>query len=92
MLLLSKRQSVTSCYQQKQGEISGSHGGEYEEDCLLDIAPCSLAEVYRRFRGACCLHHQGLMIEALKRRSISTRLHDATSQTTVIFILVAVKT
>jgi hypothetical protein len=21
-----------------------------------DVAPCSLAEVYRRFRGACCLH------------------------------------
>jgi hypothetical protein len=24
-----------------------------------DVAPCSLVEVYRRFRGACCLHHQG---------------------------------
>jgi hypothetical protein len=24
-----------------------------------DVAPCSLAEVYRHFRGACCLHHQG---------------------------------
>jgi hypothetical protein len=23
-----------------------------------DVGPCSLAEVYRRFRGACCLHHQ----------------------------------
>jgi hypothetical protein len=23
------------------------------------VAPCSLIEVYRRFRGACCLHHQG---------------------------------
>jgi hypothetical protein len=23
-----------------------------------DVAPCSLAEVYRCFRGACCLHHQ----------------------------------
>jgi hypothetical protein len=22
-------------------------------------APYSLEEVYRRFRGACCLHHQG---------------------------------
>jgi hypothetical protein len=22
-------------------------------------APCSLVEAYRRFRGACCLHHQG---------------------------------
>jgi hypothetical protein len=22
------------------------------------LAPCSLVEVYRRFRGPCCLHHQ----------------------------------
>jgi hypothetical protein len=21
------------------------------------VAPCSLVEVYRRFRGPCCLHH-----------------------------------
>jgi hypothetical protein len=26
---------------------------------LWDVAPCSLVEVYRRFRGAYCLHHQG---------------------------------
>jgi hypothetical protein len=23
------------------------------------VAPCSLVEVYQRFRGLCCLHHQG---------------------------------
>jgi hypothetical protein len=23
------------------------------------VAPCSLVEVYRSFRGACCLHHYG---------------------------------
>jgi hypothetical protein len=23
------------------------------------VAPCSLVEVYERFRGPCCLHHQG---------------------------------
>jgi hypothetical protein len=23
------------------------------------VALCSLVEVYRRFRGTCCLHHQG---------------------------------
>jgi hypothetical protein len=22
------------------------------------VAPCSLVEFYRRFSGACCLHHQ----------------------------------
>jgi hypothetical protein len=30
-----------------------------EDDCLLGFAPRSLVEVYRRFRGASCLHHQG---------------------------------
>jgi hypothetical protein len=34
-------------------EISGSHGGEYEDDIFLDVVPCSLVEVYRRFRGDC---------------------------------------
>jgi hypothetical protein len=23
------------------------------------VAPYSLVEVYRRFRGACCIHHEG---------------------------------
>jgi hypothetical protein len=23
------------------------------------VAPCSLVELYQRFRGPCCLHHQG---------------------------------
>jgi hypothetical protein len=23
------------------------------------VAPCILVEVFRRFKGACCLHHQG---------------------------------
>jgi hypothetical protein len=23
------------------------------------VAPCSLVEVHQRFRGPCCLHHQG---------------------------------
>jgi hypothetical protein len=23
------------------------------------VTPCSLVEVYQRFRGPCCLHHQG---------------------------------
>jgi hypothetical protein len=32
-------------------EISVPHNGEYEDDCLLDVAPCSLIEIYRCFRG-----------------------------------------
>jgi hypothetical protein len=23
------------------------------------VAPCSLVKIYQRFRGPCCLHHQG---------------------------------
>jgi hypothetical protein len=26
---------------------------------LWAVAPCSLVEVYQRFRGPCCLYHQG---------------------------------
>jgi hypothetical protein len=33
------------------GEISGSHGGEYE-DVFWVVATYSLVDVYRRFRGA----------------------------------------
>jgi hypothetical protein len=46
---------------------------------LWHIAPCSLAEVDRRFRDAYYLHHP------LKRRSTPTRLHVAISQKAVIF-------
>jgi hypothetical protein len=34
---------------------------------VLCVVPCSLVEVYRRFKDACCLYNQGLtafMIEA----------------------------
>jgi hypothetical protein len=34
----------------------GSHGGEYEDGSFWVVTPCSLVEVYRRFRGACYLH------------------------------------
>jgi hypothetical protein len=35
--------------------ISGSLGGECEVHSFCDVAPCSLVEIDRRFRGACCL-------------------------------------
>jgi hypothetical protein len=28
-------------------------------DVFWVVAPCNLSEVYRHFRGDCCLHHQG---------------------------------
>jgi hypothetical protein len=41
-------------------KIFGSHGGEYEDGSVSSVVVlCSLVEVYQRFRGPCCLHHQG---------------------------------
>jgi hypothetical protein len=31
------------------------------------VSPCSLVEIYQRFRGPCCLHHQGDEQGPLKR-------------------------
>jgi hypothetical protein len=56
-----------------------------------DVAPCTLMEVDRRFRGASCLHHQATN-RPLKRRSTSTRQHGAASQKAVIFVLAGVRT
>jgi hypothetical protein len=36
------------------------------------VAPCSLVEVYQRFRGPCCLHHQGDEIALQPRRQPSS--------------------
>jgi hypothetical protein len=33
------------------------------------VAPCSLAECYHRFRGPCCLHHQGAQMMAAAKTS-----------------------
>jgi hypothetical protein len=40
------------------------------------VAPCSLVKVYQRFRGPCCLHHQG------------DESHGATTQKTAVLMLV----
>jgi hypothetical protein len=44
----------------KQNEISDSHcSKEKKMTVFWDVVPCSPVELYRCFRGACCLHHQG---------------------------------
>jgi hypothetical protein len=44
-----------------------------------DVAPWSLVEVFRRFRGACCLHHQGdLMMETASTSETSVNFYQAT--------------
>jgi hypothetical protein len=39
-------------------DISGSHAANMKMAVFCVVTPCSLVEVYRRFRGASCLHHQ----------------------------------
>jgi hypothetical protein len=66
---------------------------EYEAlDPDVLFAPCSLVEIIRCFRGAYYFHHQGGENATLELRTVFTRLHGATSQNTVIFIHVAVRT
>jgi hypothetical protein len=36
------------------------------------VAPCSLVEVYQRFRGPCCLHHQEDLLIALMMEAART--------------------
>jgi hypothetical protein len=63
---------------------------------LWVAALCSLVEVYLHFIGTCCLHHQGdewwRQQAILKCWQTSIRLHSATSQRTVTFIYVTVRT
>jgi hypothetical protein len=52
-----------------------------------DVAPCSLKNVYRRFRGACCFHHEeflarglfiALMMEAESTTETSVKFYQTT--------------
>jgi hypothetical protein len=47
------------------------------------LTPCSLAEVYQRFRRPCCLHHQGihhlaLMMEAARTSETLVNIYQTT--------------
>jgi hypothetical protein len=43
------------------------------------VAPCSLVEIYQRFRGPCCLHHQGaLMMEAARSSETLVNFYQTT--------------
>jgi hypothetical protein len=43
-------------------EISGSHSVCMKIAVFWVVGPCSLVEVYRRFRGACCLHQGRIVV------------------------------
>jgi hypothetical protein len=47
-------------------------------DVFWVVAPCSLVENYRIFRGACCFHHQGDLVAFMLEAA-------STSETSVIF-------
>jgi hypothetical protein len=51
-----------------EGEISDSHGDEYENDCLNYVVPCGLVEIYRRFKGA-------VKMEEVSRSETSVNLY-----------------
>jgi hypothetical protein len=38
------------------------------------VAPCSLVELYQRFRGPCCLHHQGEGANILRTNHYSVNI------------------
>jgi hypothetical protein len=50
------------------------------------VGPCSLVEVYRRFRGACCLHNEGnelliaLMMATASTSETSVNFHQTTQR------------
>jgi hypothetical protein len=43
-----------------------------------EVAPCSLVQIYRRFRGTYCLHHQGPDDEALNTFEMSVLFYQTT--------------
>jgi hypothetical protein len=44
----------------KWSRIWGSNGGDRKVAVIWVVAPCSLVEVYRRFRKTGCFQHQGI--------------------------------
>jgi hypothetical protein len=48
-------------------------------DVFWVVEPCSLVEVYHRFRGTCCLHHQNaLMMQAARTSETSVNFYQTT--------------
>jgi hypothetical protein len=45
-----------------------------------DVAPCSHVEFDRRFRGAYCVHHQGLMMEVVRTSETSVKFNVTTGR------------
>jgi hypothetical protein len=52
-------------------EISDSHSGEYEDDCLLGGCTVVVWYILNDLRGADCLHHEGGALIALMMEVVS---------------------
>jgi hypothetical protein len=62
------------------------------QTALWDIAPCSLVEVDRRFKGAYCLHYQGDDNgPVMAVHTSGTSVYFSETQKVVIFIMSIVK-
>jgi hypothetical protein len=69
---------------------SGFSRRRVERSFYLEFAPCSLAEIYRRFRGTRCFHRLiAIMVEAANtcERLVNSYQDGVTSQNTAIFKL-----
>jgi hypothetical protein len=68
----------------KGREISGSHGGKYEDDCLVE---CGAVQSYRRNWSTSqrCLTRIALMMEAVSTSEMSVHFYE-TSRKTAIFM------
>jgi hypothetical protein len=55
-------------------------------DVFWDIAPCSLVEVHRLFRGACCLHHHGRSLRIMSYDVIAEEYPQLSSHVTSLSI------
>jgi hypothetical protein len=87
----------TICYCRKYGTGTAYAGCTFRQKEMAVFwvaAPCNLIEVYHRFRGTCCLHHQGDEFSSpwswrhyrhLKRWETRTSLCGAASKKRAIF-------
>jgi hypothetical protein len=57
-------------------------------DVFWVVAPCSLVEVYQRFRGPCCFHHQGGSPTVINLRVVQTAGGFFTSRVAISFSVV----
>lgn len=57
---ISRTQDILFMLQTCIKEVSDSRSSKYDDGYHLGfVVSCNMVEVYQRFPGTCCLHHQG---------------------------------